>query len=151
MALNGNGNQALIDKRRELVARLVVRGLSRRDITDALGRQLVNPDTGGPFSLGTIHNDIKALEAEWQAEAQRDIQEHKARLLAELREVARQGWQAQNYELVLKTTAQIRALLGLDAPVKTDLTSGGESLTVLRVVYDDGIPGAPAPAASEAE
>lgn len=144
MALNGNGNQALIDKRRELVARLVVRGLSRRDITDALGRQLVNPDTGGPFSLGTVHNDIKALEAEWQAEAQRDIQEHKARLLAELREVARQGWQAQNYELVLKTTAQIRALLGLDAPIKTDITSAGSALILKWTVDGDNAP-APAP------
>ena len=129
MALNGS-KQSIIDHRRQLVARLRLRGASSRDIVDALPKQTLNDSTGLPWSLGTIHYDIKAIEDEWQQSAQIDIAQHKANVLAELEEVKRRAWASTDMGTVLKAIAQHRALMGLDAPSKTDVTSGGKAIII---------------------
>lgn len=129
MALNGS-KQSIIDHRRQLVARLRLRGASQRDIVDALPKQTMNGSTGLPWSAGTIHYDIKAIEEAWQKSAQIDIAQHKSNVLAELAEVKRQAWGISDIGLVLKAIAQERALLGLDAATKTDIVSGGAPIKI---------------------
>jgi len=129
MALNGS-KQSIIGHRRQLVARLRLRGLSQRDIVEALPKQTLNGDTGKPWAAGTIHYDVKAIEEAWRESAQIDIAQHKANVLAELEEVKRRAWASTDMGTVLKAIAQQRALMGLDAPAKTDVTSGGKAIII---------------------
>lgn len=110
----------VIDRRRQ-VAALRLRGYSEREIQKGLaapkdGQAYLNPKTGEPWSLKAIHTDIVALEKSWHAEAMSDVTAHKARLFAELRELARACWKDKDYERVLKAISQQRELLGTDAP-----------------------------------
>ena len=84
---------ALIALRRERVASLKLRGLAERQITDALARTgLVNPDTGRPFSVVTVHSDLRFLKKQWQRQAAQSISQHKSGLLAKLKEVEKRIW-----------------------------------------------------------
>lgn len=144
MALNKNEKLAkrdlgLIETRRRLVAQLLVRGrYSQRQIQRAIvgedGKTVPeggrNPDTGKMWAIGTIHNDIIALEKEWRAEALKDVDVHKARVLAEIRAVRAAAWMlpgvmfADGLRIVLRTLKQESDLLGLEAPkeLKLDIT-----------------------------
>ena len=108
------GNQTMIDLRRMRVASLVLRQLNQREIVEALGRVMLNPDTGKPYSLGTINTDIRHLRSEWRQKAISDSNEHRSRVWAELQEVKREAWAQKNLKAVLLCLAQERALLGLD-------------------------------------
>lgn len=122
MALNSS-QDAIIDNRRRQVASLRLRGLTQREIMAALEKNgVINPHSGNSWQLGTINGDIKALEAEWHKEAIADIQEHKARVLAELSEVKRAAWGSKEYKTILDALKQERDLLGLDMPTKVDVT-----------------------------
>ena len=87
-----------------------------------------NPDTGKPWSHGTIHDDIKALEKQWRAEALKDVGIHKARVLAEIRAVRAAAWMipgihfTDGLRIVLMSIKQECELLGLDEPTKLDIT-----------------------------
>lgn len=108
----------IIDRRRQ-VAALRLRGYTQREIQKGLADAqppVLNPKDGKPWSLGTINGDVKALETAWHAEAMGETSAHKARLFAELREVARACWKEKDYERVLKTIQQRRELIGTDAP-----------------------------------
>ena len=78
-----NGNKKLIkDQRKTIIARILVQkpGITQRQIHAMLSGEgqsgkrkdkvvkYVNPETGKPFSLGTINSDIKEIRAEWAAE-----------------------------------------------------------------------------------
>ena len=133
MALNGS-QQAIIDKRRTLVARARLKGATQREIVEALAKQrYVNPDTGKPWSLGTINYDLRAIRKQWREDAKQDISEYTADQLAELREVRRKAWQDNDLSVVLKSLAQESKLLGTDAPTKTELT--GKDGEAMRVEY----------------
>jgi hypothetical protein len=143
MALNGS-RQAIIDHRRRQVANLRLRGATQREIVEALEEQEnINPSTGKAWSLGIINSDIKALDKEWKEAALRDVSEHKAQVLAELREVRRVAWgkDKEDLSIILRSLKQESELLGLDEPHGVDLTSGGQSLSeayvkALQKVYD---------------
>lgn len=113
----------VMDRRRQ-VAALRLRGYTEREIQKGLAAPAkegerpayLNPKTGLPWSLKTIHTDIVALEKAWRADMVDRVEEHKVRLFAELQEVARACWKAADYERVLKSIAQQRELLGTDAP-----------------------------------
>ena len=114
---------SVIERRRELVARLVTRRLSIREIVDALGKQgEVNPLNGKPWSRDSVHQDIKALEKNWRESYSKEIAEHKAKQLADLEEVIRQGWMDRDMGVVLAAMAQKAVILGLNAPTKIDIT-----------------------------
>jgi hypothetical protein len=118
MGLN-NAQLAVIDHRRRQVARMRLRGMTQREIVDGLIKlKIVNPDTKQPYSLGTINADLQALDREWLKQAQGETVEYKARTLAELREVKRQGWSDKDMGIVLRALKQETELLGLDAPVQ---------------------------------
>lgn len=126
---NEFSNKAVIEARRRQVAALALRGYSQREIQTALpGAGSVNPATGLPWSLGIINADMKALERDWKEAALADVDEHKARQLAEIREVRRKAWATGDLNNVLKAMQQERDLLGTDAPVRRELSgpNGGD-------------------------
>jgi hypothetical protein len=103
-------------KRRELVSSFAVKGLSQREITEEVGKKIVNPETGKPFSLSVIHHDIQALKREWRERAFTEFSEHVAVTLAKLDQLERESWDGKEYEMVLKVIDRKIKLLGLNAP-----------------------------------
>lgn len=119
-----NARQAIIDHRRRLVAELLLHKLSRRQIVAALAEQdLRNPDSGKPYCLQTIQNDVKALRKKWCEQAARDMDEWVAEHLAELVEVRRAAWEDEDLSIVLRSLKQEAELLGLEAPSKHMIVS----------------------------
>jgi len=113
----------LIEARRERVASLRLRGLTEREIEAALEQQgFINVETGKPFSHGTIAADLKALHKQWMANAARDIADHKADQLAELRELSRRNWAKDDLAEVRACLALEAKLLGTPAPEKLQLS-----------------------------
>ena len=118
MALN-NSVQSSIDSRRRLVAGMRLRHLTQREIVAKLEELGIrNPDTGEPYSLGTINSDVKALRRQWKEEAARDTGELMADVRAELVEVRQRAWTDGELAIILRSLKQECDLLGLDAPTK---------------------------------
>ena len=116
-----DAEQAIIDHRRELVARARLRGATIREIVEGLAQAgHVNPETGEAWSRGTIHSDLKALQSEWRRESKKAVDHHKARQLAELYEVKRQAWRDNDMQSVLRAIGQEMDLLGTEAPKRQD-------------------------------
>ena len=106
--------QAIIDLRRLRVASLVLRQVTQREIVELLPRYKVsNPNTGRPYSLGTVNNDIQHLKSEWQAQARANIDEHLGRIWAELQEVKREACGQKDLRAVLAALGEEIDLLGL--------------------------------------
>lgn len=135
MALN-TANEAIEAKRLELVAALRLRGRTQREIQQALGQQLVNPATNEPYSLATIHGDIKKLEKQWRKAAADSTVEHKARQLAEIGEVKRQAWIDKDPALVLRAIDLEANITGTKAAVRNEVSGPGGDAVTIRVVYD---------------
>ena len=133
MALN-TAHDAIEAKRLELVSALRLRGRTQREIQQALAGQMVNPQTGEPYSLGTINADIKKLERQWRKAAADTTEEHKARQLAEIGEVKRQAWADKDPALVLRAVDLESNILGTKSAVRSELT--GENGGPLRVVIE---------------
>lgn len=115
--------KSVIAYRRELVASLRLRKYSLRRIAAELARQgCVNPDTGQPWTEVTIYKDVHALEREWRKAAAADIAKHQARQLAELEEVKALAWQQEKPDIVIQAIKQECAILGTQAPAKSELT-----------------------------
>ena len=110
--------------RRALVARLRLRGLTQRQIVVTLAeREIVNPADGTPWSLSTINGDCKALEKEWTQAANESIDDWKTKLLMELEEVKRAGYergQLAQVNRAIESQAKILKLVGPDTEVRAD-------------------------------
>jgi hypothetical protein len=116
MALN-TAQADSIDARREAVARHRLRGLSQREIVAQLAADgWTNPETGEPYSLGTVNSDVQALTRQWRGDAAKATATLKGQILAELREVRRAGWAGAGNPAV--TAALLKALEDDDASVK---------------------------------
>lgn len=89
------------------MASLHLRGISPIEIVTALNHHGVTAD------LETVCEDIQFLQDIWATEVQVKT-EHKARVLAELREARRAAWANGDIELVLKCLRQETDLLNLD-------------------------------------
>lgn len=86
---------AMVEDRRARVASCKLQGMSIRQTAAALAKaKCVNPDTGKPWGVRAIHEDIQHLTERWQAEALRDISAVKAEQLAKLDEMEREAWAA---------------------------------------------------------
>lgn len=133
--VNTNSSQTeIIAARRQQVARLRLRGLSMRDIAQALSLpplSLVDVKTGKPYSAATICNDLKAIEAEWRAAAQADIAAWKAKQLAEIAEVKRAAWLEKDLTTVLSALKHEADITGTKAPARTDVTSGDQPVSII--------------------
>ena len=127
------GRQAIIDQRRSLVARLTLHKLTQREIVDKLYHNGIrNPVTGNPYTVATVNRDLQRLRQDWRQRAAEDIDARLAEHLVELEEVRRAAWVKEDLHAVLKALKQEAEILGLDAPVKTDVTTKGESLNERR-------------------
>jgi len=101
--------------RRKIVSSAKARGMSDADILIMLEEEdILNPDTGEPYSLQTIASDSRALEEQWQDEMMEDITFHRARVLAELRELKAAAWEANKLSIVSRAIDQEVDLLGLN-------------------------------------
>lgn len=128
MALN-NSQKAIIENRRQMVARLRLRGITQREIQQALEVQgSINPETKEAWSLGTINADISVLEAEWRKRASDEIDNLKARQLAEIAEIKRQGWTNKDLAIVLRALSMEVDIIGTKAPTRNEVTGkdGGD-------------------------
>lgn len=131
MALN-KSNDDLIQKRRERVARFRLQGLTIREIALALSdEKIVNPDTGKPFDIATVHTDLDALKTEWQVNAARDASEFISEQLAELDELKKSAWKDKRYDVVMKCMERRAKLLGLDKPTNVNLNINRKELEAM--------------------
>ena len=122
MPLN-RSKTAVIEHRRRIVASLRLRGYTVREIQAALPKQdIINEKDGKDWAIGTIASDMKANEAAWKEAALIDVVQHKANVLAEVREARRAAWRADRIGLVLKALDDERKLFGLDAPTRSELS-----------------------------
>jgi hypothetical protein len=86
------------ERRRSLVMQLMVRGVvERREIQAMLARPVEdggirNPNTGEPFSLGTIQSDVAWAREIWKREAEKGALDWLGQELAKLDEVEAQAW-----------------------------------------------------------
>lgn len=129
MAVRGEIEQETIERRQEMVATLMSRKLTRREMLRAL------TSSGFATSDGTLGRDIAAVRAMWRERAAASIEELRAGELADLREMERvcamrlekaetdkdrARWVAEWRAIKVR----IAAMLGIDEPTK--LAHSGE-------------------------
>lgn len=115
-----NAYAELVAKRREYVATLRNKLYTQPQILDTMADPtsdyyIENPQTGKPFSMGTIFNDLAFLKEQSIENAKKEFEEYKALQLAEIREARRLAWQkptdlkmvAKFMELEMKLTGTI--------------------------------------------
>jgi hypothetical protein len=118
------------DHRRLLVASLILRKRTQREIVDALYKQgLRNPETGNPYSIGTINSDVQALRKEWKESAAKDMAEAVADHLAELGEVRRSAWGSLDYGAILRALGQEAEIRGINSASEIKLSGGVDIAT----------------------
>lgn len=133
--MQNNANDSIIIQRREMVAQLLLRKLTQREIALELARKgIVNPTDGAPFSAATINQDVKALKKQWQASALATVSEWKAQLLAELEELKRAAYAKTQLNTVRAIIADQRAMLGIDAPTRFSIEGGVELATINQMI-----------------
>jgi hypothetical protein len=108
------------DRRRRLVGQLLaMQYMTQREIAAEVERLgCRNPETGKPWSLGTINADMQWLRELWLDRTAEDVKTAKSRQLAEIAQLKRECWARGNLKELnnaLKLEAQI---LGTNAPVK---------------------------------
>jgi len=111
-----------LDARRRDVARLTVQGFTPREITDQLAELYKHPRTRKPYTCAAIYRDIVFLREEWRRSAAADIADLRASQLAEIAELKRQSWADRDLSEVRMLLDREAKLLGLDAPVRVDIT-----------------------------
>lgn len=128
MTLN-KGKDLAADRRRQLVASLLARNprITRRQLQEMLARPVAqggmrNPLTGEPYGLTTIHHDVEAVRAEWQALRLQSMDKWVEHELATYEELEIQAWRDNNLAEVRRVSEARRKLLGLDAPVRQEVT-----------------------------
>ena len=100
--------------RRLRVASLVLRGLTPGEIALALPKNgVVDPQSGLPYGLDVVTDDLAYLESEWEQEARLPLGAHRARVLAELREVKRSAWAKGDLSVVVRCLREEAALCTL--------------------------------------
>lgn len=112
-----------MDQRRSIVASMLLRhpGVTQREICDKLEEQrFTNPDSGKPYSLGTINADVQALQKEWRDEAQAEIAAWKALQIEQINEVIRQAWKDKDLNSVLKSIKMQSDIIGTQQPIEQD-------------------------------
>lgn len=120
--------------RRELVARLRVRGLTTREIAQTIFEQGFANADGYAYSHKTIVLDLKALRKQWAANADVSMEEHKARQLEEIQHLKRLAWTNQDGALALRAIETEMKLTGTAAAQKLDISVSPEVATMLGAI-----------------
>ena len=88
-----------------------------RDIIIALEEEgIISPVTNKPYTVGTIHGDLIAIEKEWKDHAIQDINTHKARILSEVAAIKRTAWEKEDIRAALLAIERECKILGIDSP-----------------------------------
>lgn len=125
---------ALIDKRREIIASLLVRGMSQIEIRalmahptiEVQGKQvtnpayLINPNTNEPFDTSQICRDVAAIRTQWRKQSLEHVDEFFAEQLANLRELRRINWERGDYVEVRQAIALEIKLTGTAKPERVE-------------------------------
>lgn len=118
-----------IEQRRARVAQLRLRGLSSREICNALAKgtddkgtgRIISPRTGLPYDHKVILSDLEALKLEWQASRGEATDKHIDRQFMEMQEIKRAGWAAKDPELARKVLRDEMDLLGTKKPQEINI------------------------------
>ena len=122
----------VIAMRREAVAAMRARGLTQRQIRDSL----LNMKPPIEVSIATVNRDLKIIRAEWKQKATESIDEWIASELADLDELEKQAWREKRYDLILKIKDRRAKLLGLDKPMRTELTGADGAPVKITIRWD---------------
>lgn len=129
MSLNSfqKRQQVSKDQRRALVSSILLRNpgsaLTQKEICKRLGEKFVNPDTGNPYSVGTINGDIQYLQELWREKAQEEISEWKAKQIEQINEVINEAWKSNDLDAILKAIKMQSDIIGTAAPKRVDQKS----------------------------
>lgn len=113
--------RAEIEERRKKVAANLLGGLTYRDMAPTLA-----------VSIGTIANDVKTILGRWEREQIKDVDGWVRLELTRLDRALNAIWNKvldgdlKAIDAFLSISGRRAKLLGLDAPDRVDLTSGGE-------------------------
>lgn len=121
------------DQRRKLVAEIMVRRprVTQRQIRRTLTeRGHKNPETGKPWSIGTINRDVEAIRERAREKMDRDAREWRARELDMLRQLQADAWEEGDYRTVVSISKRRAKLLGLDEPEEIEATVGTDPETI---------------------
>jgi len=117
--MSRSSKKIALELRRSMVADLASRGLTLRQIVEALTqRGVINPNTNEAWTPATVSNDLKALRKEWRDEALADIGEHMGRQYQELQTTKRAAWAKGDLKSVLRAVELEMRLLGTAQPDK---------------------------------
>ena len=138
-------NKSKIDireRRRQLVAQFMVRRprVTQRQLRAALAeRGHVNPETGAPWSLGTINRDVEAVREKARARMEDDANTWRARELEMLRELQADAWDAGEYRTVVSISKRRAKLIGLDSPdeLRATMDMEGDVIPTLMQALQD--------------
>ena len=111
----------IVGARRELVAKLRVRGLTTREIAVAVFEAGYTNKEGYALSHQTIVSDLKILRVRWEKNANVDVGEHRARQLAEIQHLKRKAWSDQDGSLALRAIETEMKLTGTIAAQKIQI------------------------------
>jgi hypothetical protein len=117
-----------IEARRRMVASLMLRGHHLDAITAGIVGHFTNPKTGVPYSRHAVVRDMRALKAQWTADAKADIAELRGRQLAEIEALKQAAWSADDLSEVRMLLDREARLLGLDAPTRIDVVGLARSI-----------------------
>ena len=137
--INKGGGNHLIDRRRRLVTQILMQkpDVTQHEIQRIVGTQLVNPETGNPYTLTIINRDVIAIRKIWRKDNAKDfedlVSEQRARI-GDIYNTARRQKEKDKPEkigalrLALDCLRELNRMVGAYAPIKTDITTLGEPL-----------------------
>lgn len=101
--------------RRNFVGKAMARGMALSDIQAFLiENDILNPNTEQPWSDPIIAQDMAFFNCLWKDEVLKNISDHRARVLAEIREVKKSAWSAGKHATILQAIDREVKLLGLN-------------------------------------
>ena len=124
MSVNNRKQRAENDAvlaRRELIARLRVRGMTLREISAMVFEAGYTNKEGYALSHTTIMNDIKVLRRQWINNAAISMDERRAIQLEEIQHLKRKAWSDQDGSLALRAIETEMKLTGTIAAQKIQI------------------------------
>lgn len=136
--------QTIMEKRRWIVSELFPLSYSADDILNIMSRQyvngernpyyLINPDTGETFSRATIYNDMNYLREQYMRESERTVQDHRARILAEIHHAKKLSMEAFSVERQAAHMRNWTSLIGHEIQLLGAKVQDDESLDKINAI-----------------
>lgn len=109
--------------RKLLVSRLYHQKITQAEIADQLAEMgCLNENKGKPWTAAIISKDIAELEANFREKNIEELIKIKMRLVQDLVEIHRLAIEREDYRSALQAVKQQAELLGLNAPLKSQIS-----------------------------